>query len=689
MKTLRLLLALLITGGTPVFADPPTAAPKRVTVNPANVLTSPTAAQLLAANPTLGTAASRQTFSGTTVTVTSGTTLLARTGGASAATVTLPLASSYLNGTGFWLADEGRTTSFTNSVVLARAGSDTINGGSSQTITATGFAIYFTSDGASKWTASKLPGNIGAGFDGLSFATGTAAYPSIDIGGIVITQAATAYLSSLGAATVAGGLGQFTPTTSSVLASYLTDETGTGAAVFGISPTLTSPTLNTPTLTTPALGTIASGVGTALTALNANNITSGTTLPGNVTGSSLTTVGTLQSLNVNSAGVKINALTAGSVTLAVPATVQGSGNYTLTFDIPGTGTVTYPAATFSVARSDAAQTFTGAQAFSGVINLAATTSASLGVLQQNGTALLHTYGAAGNVFVGANGLASGNTSLVTGVNNVGLGGNTLIALTSGHECVAVGNSAMAAVTTGVSLTAFGSSSLNAVSTGSIMLAVGTYSLKNCTAAGQADNTAVGPYAGYGCTTGTANTWLGEEAGYTNPTTGDHCTLLGWHAEAGAAGATYRTALGAGATSTANNQIMLGRATETVVTPGPLTALGTLAVTGTSTLTGVTTLGDSGTATATAGAATLNKQLGVITTESLTTAGGAAYTLTLTNSAVSATSRVFASVCNGTNTVANYHVETVTEASGSVAIVIRNNTAATPLNGTLKIKFVVW
>jgi hypothetical protein len=51
-------------------------------------------------------------------------------------------------------------------------------------------------------------------------------------------------------------------TNSAGLAGALSDETGSGAAVFAESPTLV----------TPALGTIASGVGTALTALNGENI---------------------------------------------------------------------------------------------------------------------------------------------------------------------------------------------------------------------------------------------------------------------------------------------------------------------------------------------------------------------------------------------------------------------------------
>ncbi len=50
--------------------------------------------------------------------------------------------------------------------------------------------------------------------------------------------------------------------TSAELIAILTNETGTGALVFATSPTLV----------TPALGAIASGVGTALTALNGENI---------------------------------------------------------------------------------------------------------------------------------------------------------------------------------------------------------------------------------------------------------------------------------------------------------------------------------------------------------------------------------------------------------------------------------
>lgn len=100
--------------------------------------------------------------------------------------------------------------------------------------------------------------------------------------------------------------------------------------------------------------------------------------------------------------------------------------------------------------------------------------------------------------------------------------------------------------------------------------------------------------------------------------------------------------------------------------------------------------DTGTKTATAasGAATLSKMAGVITTESLTTAAGADYTLTLTNSDVAAADQVFASVYSGSSTAGTPAVTTVKPASGSVVIVIQNIHATAAFNGTLIISFLV-
>lgn len=95
-----------------------------------------------------------------------------------------------------------------------------------------------------------------------------------------------------------------------------------------------------------------------------------------------------------------------------------------------------------------------------------------------------------------------------------------------------------------------------------------------------------------------------------------------------------------------------------------------------------------TATATAGAATLSKTAGVITSEALTTAAGATYTLTLTNTKIAATSQVFASVAYGTATAGMPCVTRVTPASGSVVIIVQNIHASAALDGTIKIAFMV-
>lgn len=98
--------------------------------------------------------------------------------------------------------------------------------------------------------------------------------------------------------------------------------------------------------------------------------------------------------------------------------------------------------------------------------------------------------------------------------------------------------------------------------------------------------------------------------------------------------------------------------------------------------------DKGAVTASSGAATLNKQTGQVTTASLTTAIGANYTLTLTNSLVAAAKVVVVSVGNGTNTGGTPIVSTVTPGDGSVVIIVKNDHASTALNGTLLINFAV-
>lgn len=99
---------------------------------------------------------------------------------------------------------------------------------------------------------------------------------------------------------------------------------------------------------------------------------------------------------------------------------------------------------------------------------------------------------------------------------------------------------------------------------------------------------------------------------------------------------------------------------------------------------------SGTATATAGAATLNNRFGKVTSETLSTAQNANYTLTITNSTITAADLVFASVANGTNSAGTPVIVRVTPAAGSLVVVVRNaHDSAVAFNGTIVVTFAAF
>lgn len=92
-------------------------------------------------------------------------------------------------------------------------------------------------------------------------------------------------------------------------------------------------------------------------------------------------------------------------------------------------------------------------------------------------------------------------------------------------------------------------------------------------------------------------------------------------------------------------------------------------------------------TESANAVTANGQAGQITTSSLTTAGGASYSITWTDSFITATSSIVLTLAGGTNTTKNITFQ-VAPGAGSATLVIYNNTSATALNGTLIINYII-
>lgn len=89
----------------------------------------------------------------------------------------------------------------------------------------------------------------------------------------------------------------------------------------------------------------------------------------------------------------------------------------------------------------------------------------------------------------------------------------------------------------------------------------------------------------------------------------------------------------------------------------------------------------------ANAVTASGVSGVITTSALTTAGGATYAITWTNTLITATSTVLLQCEGGTNTTANFSMQLI-RGSGTATLTIFNNTAATALNGTILISYLV-
>ena len=108
----------------------------------------------------------------------------------------------------------------------------------------------------------------------------------------------------------------FGPITSAQLASALTDETGTGSAVFATSPTLVTPNLGTPTT---LVGTNITGTAASLTAGNATNAVTATTA--NAVASGITITSPVIAGTPSGVGV----LTSGTAQSASGATVSFTG----------------------------------------------------------------------------------------------------------------------------------------------------------------------------------------------------------------------------------------------------------------------------------------------------------------------------------------------------------------------------
>jgi hypothetical protein len=192
-------------------------------------------------------------------------------------------------------------------------------------------------------------------------------------------------------------------------------------------------------------------------------------------------------------------------------------------------------------------------------------------------------------------------ALTTGGNNSAFGHHALKLQSTGANCSAFGSGALA-TTTEEGNSGFGALALNELTIGTKNTAVGSACLKLATTGIQ--NTGVGNGAGQTLGTGSNNAFLGYLAGG-SVGTGSYNTLVGMNSNVASGGVnnsstalgaytsvgshSFSTAIGggngdgtgitaAGATCTANHQIMLGTAAEFVECPGT-TASGSLVLYG--------------------------------------------------------------------------------------------------------------
>ena len=297
----------------------------------------------------------------------------------------------------------------------------------SNTTTGSGKVVLATSPALTTPNIGVATGTSFNGITALSNATPAALTASGSSGVATTVSRADHAHPTTGLGLTSGTLAQFAATTSSQLAGVISDETGSGALVFGTSPTLTTPTIaKLANLTTNGFvktsggdGTLSVDTNTYLTSVNlATNVTGTLPIANGGTGAT-TAAGALTSLGAypasNPSGFLSSAVTSvsgtGSVNgITLTGTVTSSGNLTLggalsNVNLASQVTGTLPIANGGTGAVIATQALSNLGAYpasnpSGYTSNAGTVTSVAGTGSVNGITLTGTVTTSGNLTLG-------------------------------------------------------------------------------------------------------------------------------------------------------------------------------------------------------------------------------------------------------------------------------------------------